>query len=154
MEGVLIMPDDNRLDLTVDLDKLGTDLLKDVKAATEQVKQRNADDKAKEAKSAEKEQSKKLQVVIIAAAAVILLIVAYFTVFAKDDASAPATHSTVVPGAQSNTSAPIRTPGVTQPGASRTNRPANANPAVPAGRSNQATDRPSDDYEQPNDPGM
>ena len=77
------MPDDNRLDLNGDLDKLSGDLLKDVRAATEEVKHRKASDAEKDRRKDVRERDRKLSIIIIAAAVVVLIVIAYFTVFAR-----------------------------------------------------------------------
>ncbi|MHB9037883.1 MAG: hypothetical protein ACYC64_14590 [Armatimonadota bacterium] len=142
------MPDNDRLDLSMDVDKIGDDLLKDVKAATEQVKKRRDTDKAQEAKSAEKAKTRQLSAIVIAAAAVVLVLIAYFVIFAKPDA--PAGSPT---GPYTQTQTP--TPAIKPPGAP-TAVPSTTPPARPmpsTGRGSQ-TNHPSDDYEQPSDGGM
>lgn len=137
------MPDDNRLDLSVDLDKIGEDLLADVRKAAEEVKSRRASDKAKEAQSAEKEKTRKISAVMVAIGVVALLVIAYFAVFAKTEAPAPKTYQTRTP-------APAIKPPAVTPQTSST-RPQTTTtvpmqqPPRPGARSNQ----PSDDYEQP-----
>ncbi len=77
------MPDDNRLDLDGDLKKLSGDLLNDVKAATEEVKQRKASDAAKDRKTATKETDRRIAIIIVAAAAVLMILIAYWLVFGR-----------------------------------------------------------------------
>jgi len=72
------MADNNRLDLDGDLQRLSGDLLKDVAAAAEEVKQRKASDAEKDRRNASKEKDHRLSLAIIAAAVVVLLVVAYF----------------------------------------------------------------------------
>jgi cytoskeletal protein RodZ len=136
------MPDDDRLDLSVDLDKIGEDLLADVKKAAEEVKSRRASDKAKEAKSVEKEKTRKLSAVMVAIGVVVVLVIAYFVVFAKTQAPTPTTYS------QIRTPAPaIKPPAVTPP-ASNT-KPQTTTPMQPPSRPGANANQPSDDYEQP-----
>jgi cytoskeletal protein RodZ len=133
------MPDDNRLDLSVDLDKIGEDLLADVKKATDEVKNRRASDKAKEAKSEEEEKTRKISAVVVAIGVVIMLVIAYFVVFAKTEAPAPTSY-------QTRTSAPaIKPPAVTP----SNTKPQTTMPMQQPSRTGVNTNQPSDDYEQP-----
>ncbi|MEN6357807.1 MAG: hypothetical protein ABFD83_12075 [Armatimonadota bacterium] len=136
------MPDDDRLDLSVDLDKIGEDLLADVKKAAEEVKSRRASDKAKEAKSVEKEKSRKISAVMVAVGVVVVLVIAYFVVFAKPEAPAPTTYQTRTPAPA------IKPPAVTPP-VSNT-KPSTTMPMQQPSRPGSNTNQPSDDYEQPN----
>lgn len=77
------MPDDKRLDLNADLDKMTSDLLKDVEAATKEVKSRKAADKEKDRRRAIKEKDRKTQVIIIAIAAVLLLAIGIWVTFGR-----------------------------------------------------------------------
>lgn len=127
----------------MDLDKIGDDLLDDVKKATEEVKNRKASDKAKQAKAAEKEKSRQLSAIIVAVGAVVLILIAYFAVFAKPEPpAAPA------PGTQSRSTAPaIKTP-VAPPSTPKV-QVVTPNTTRRSGRSSQVVGQPSDDYEQP-----
>ena len=130
------MPDKNRLDLNEDLNRLAGDLLKDVKAATEEVRQRKVDDAKKDRRSAVREKDRRLSVIIIAAAAVVLIVIAYFTVFAR----------------QSGTQAPL-TLTKPQTGNTRIVPPTGANPVPrtpprPAPNPNNQPNPPND-YDQP-----
>jgi len=137
------MPDDNRLDLSMDIEKVGDDLLADVKKATEEVKSRKASDKAKEAKAAEKEKSRRLSAIIIAVGAVVLLLIAYFVVFAKPEPPASG-----VSGAQSQSPAPaIKAP--VAPSSAPKVQVVTPNTTRRSGRNSQVVGHPSDDYEQP-----
>jgi hypothetical protein len=130
------MPDDNRLDLDGDLQKLSGDLLKDVKAATEQVKQRKASDAAKDRRTASKEKDRKTAIIIIAAATIVILIVAW-CVMASRPAPAPPNPAYTMP--QTNTRiAPRR--GNAVPTA-----PPRRTPAQP--NNNQSA--PPNEYDQP-----
>lgn len=127
------MSDSNRLDLSNDLDSL----LQDVKAATEEVKQRKEKDKLNEARAAEKEKSRKLSTLIIAAAAAVLLMTAYFTVFARPAAQEIKTQAPPVTMVQPHV-------GVTTPNADRSSNQVNMPPPSSAPQT-----QPSNDYEQP-----
>ena len=139
------MPDDNRLDLSVDLDKIGEDLLADVKKAAEEVKSRQASDKEKEARSVEKEKNRKISTVLIAVGVIIAVVIAYFVIFSgKAQAPPPTSYQTKTPAPA------LKTPAATPQPAPR------AMPATPAPTPQQSrpgarpnTTLPSDDYEQP-----
>lgn len=77
------MPDDTRLDFDApdDMEQVKNDLLKDVKDATRQAKQRKADDKARDAELATKGRDRTLMYIISAVAAVVILVIAYFVTF-------------------------------------------------------------------------
>lgn len=77
------MPDDRRLDLNSDLDKVASDLLKDVEAAAKEVKQRKAQDREKDRRSAMKEKDRKTSVIVIAIAAVLLIAIASWLTFGR-----------------------------------------------------------------------
>jgi len=98
------MPDDKRLDLNQDLEKISSDLLKDVKAATEEVKQRKASDAEKDRRNAAKQKDRKTSIIIIAAAAVLMVVIAYWVVFGRQpqeqatpNYTPPQTNSRVIP---------------------------------------------------------
>lgn len=148
------MPDrDRKLDLSADLGDMHADLLKDVAAATEQVKKRQAADRAKEAEQAAKASSRKTSALLVAIGAVLVLLVSYWIVFARQGSP----QETVSGGSGSPTASqtqtvngqiqpPIVTPAPTAP-------PARIAP--PVGRDSQASQRPPEGYEQPGyDPGM
>jgi hypothetical protein len=130
------MPDDNRLDLNEDLQKLSGDLLKDVAAATEEVKLRKASDAAKDRRTASKETDRRTSIIIIAAATVLIIIIAYWLVFARQPQAQP-TPAYTAP--QHNTRMPART-GNTVPRTPPRPAPANNN-------NNQAN--PPNAYDQP-----
>jgi len=84
------MPRDNhRLDLSSDLDRLASDFLKDVEAATKEVKQRKAADAAKDRQNAVRAKDRRTSMIIIAAATVVLILVAYFAVCAREPQQPP-----------------------------------------------------------------
>lgn len=131
------MPDMRRMDMSNDLDSL----LRDVKAATEEVKQRQDDDKRKEARAAQKEKSRKMSTIIIGVAVVALFVLAYFVVFAgsNDQSSQP----------NSYTSRPAPRVIINNSPQSNSSRSANNVVPVPPTRPRNV---PPDNYEQP--PGM
>jgi len=142
------MPDDNRLNLTNNLDQLDDDLLKDIHAAAEEVKKRQESDKAKEIRAAKKSETNKYSALIIGVAAAVLLLIAYFVVFAKPDAgSGTSSNSTYVsPKVTVNTTQPSQKKPVTVPTVPVT--------PMPGRHDSQITKHPKDSYEQPSDPGM
>lgn len=142
------MPDDNRLDLGGDLDKLTGDLLKDVTAATAEVKKRKEKIAAQDAKEAEKTKSRKTQMLLVAIGAVVVLIISYLMVFAKpqeDQTDKWANKQQV----QTQQATPITSPGATRSTATTTRHSAGG----VAGQGSQVVEHPSDEYEQPSDDG-
>ncbi len=77
------MPDDDRLDLSSDLEKVSKDFLKDVEAAASEVKQRKAADKERDRKVATRAKDRKISMAIIAGAALVLIALAWWLVFAR-----------------------------------------------------------------------
>ena len=140
------MADNKRVDLGGDLDQL----LQDVKAATDEVKQRQDADKVKDARDAKKEQSRKISGLIIAVAAVVIVVIAYFAVFAKPEQGVPLPSTKRVPAP------PIKI-NTTQ---TKPASPVRGVPVVPTVTTNQGrrsgtlTNRPPNDYEQPGGRGM
>ena len=130
------MPDNDRLDLNGDLDKLSGDLLKDVKAATEEVKLRKAADAEKDRRSATRDKDRRLSLIIIAVATIVLIMIAYWVVVARQpDGGAGTAYTrpkTAPPPITQPTVAPKRPP-----------RPA------PGGRANNQQDAPPNEYDQP-----
>jgi cytoskeletal protein RodZ len=129
------MPDDNRLDLNDDLQKLSGDLLKDVAAATEEVKQRKESDAAKDRRGASKEKDRRNSIIIIAAAAVLIIVIAYWLVFARQPQAQP-------------------TPTYTAPQKDTRMRPPTGNtvprtPPRPAPTNNNNQSNPPNEYDQP-----
>lgn len=149
------MPDNNRLDLGSELEKISGSFAADVNAAAAQVKQRQAADKAKEAKQADKAQSRKMSAVVIAVAAVVLLLMSYWIVFGQGEGSDNPTS-----GANSAVRAPqpearITTTSPTSVTTQAPQAPPKAYSPV-GGGSSQTVEQPQDGYEQPGDacPGM
>jgi len=83
------MPDDNRLDLNGDLDKVAGDFRKDVEAATKEVKQRKAADLEKDRRSATRVKDRKLSMIIIAVAVLVLLLTAWLVSARSPQATPP-----------------------------------------------------------------
>ncbi|MGC8863902.1 MAG: hypothetical protein ACP5R5_14185, partial [Armatimonadota bacterium] len=79
------MTDDKRLNLDEDLDKLTSSLLSDVKAATDEVKQRQAAARQAEQRSAAKAKSRKLSAILVGIGAIIVLLLSYWMVFARPE---------------------------------------------------------------------
>jgi hypothetical protein len=132
------MPDDkNRLDLNKDLGKLADDLLKDVQAATQEVRQRKASDAEKDRRNAARRKDRRLSAIIVIAAAVVLFVIAYFTVFARQ--SGEQVHLTLTQPQRQNTR-------IVQPNA---NRPAPRTPPRPASNPNPNQANPPNEYDQP-----
>ncbi len=119
MEGSESMHKHNRMNVSGDLDAL----LRDVQAATEEVKQRQDADKQKDIQAAEKQKTKKSSLMIIAVATVVLLVAAYFVVFAGPNVK----NSQTVYGTSSNAMAP--TPNITA--VTSTNNNARPNTTLP-----------------------
>jgi hypothetical protein len=131
------MSESRRVDLTQDLDSL----LLDVKAATEQVKQRQEADKRKQVNAAKKEKSTKQSALIIGIAAVALIVLAYFVVFANSN------NNNSIQASASSVSTPAPQVSVKAPGA-----PIGSGPStnrMPVTTPTRAANVPSDTYEQP-----
>ena len=145
------MSDNKRVDLSKEFGGIGSDLLKDIEAAANQVKKRKADDKAKEAREAKRKESTKISAVAIAAATVALFVIAYFVVFGM-----PGNNPQAVTEASSQ---PVQPTKVVTPTASSTTGN-NAPKALPTQPPLQTTaPRPArsaqpQGYDQPSDPGM
>ena len=129
------MPDMKRVDMSNDLDSL----LRDVKAATEEVKQRQDDDRHKEARAAEKERSRKLSAIIVAVAAIALFVLAYFVVFAGSNYDA---------GQMGGTITQHPTPHVSVGASTTRSNTSNSVSNIPPIRP-QPQNVPPDNYEQP-----
>ncbi len=138
------MADNNRIDLSKDLEELSQALLKDVAAATDEVKQRKAAIKKEEEAFVQKGQSRKLMGILIGAAFVVLILLA--VVFAKprgqsgQAATAPAPVQSPIKTTATVTSTTTRT------GTSLPNSGAGATVGS-GGRDSQLVHHPSDDYE-------
>jgi len=139
------MADENkRLDLSGDLDQITNDLLSDVKAATEEVKQRRAADKVKDQKNAEKEKDRKISVLIIVAAALVLIVIAYFVMNGRQDAQQANTYTPPPTTERANVKINPRSVTGARPQA----------PARPMGQDSQQA-HPQNEPEQPSqDSGM
>jgi len=149
------MPDnDNRLDLSSELEKVSGSFAADLNAAASEVKSRKDADKAREAIQAGKAKSRKISAVVIAAAAVVLLLLSYFIVFGQggnsDDVASGTTTRVRVPTAASQP--PSANPAFVTPKAPQAPPKANS----PVGGSSQTVEQPPDGYDQPGDvaPGM
>jgi len=146
------MADDNRLNLSEDLDQLQADLLKDVKAATHEVKQRHAAIKAQEVTEASRAKSRKTQMLLVAIGAIVILLLSYWMVFARPQGQDQiATNNTGTAVTQPAKTSTVATPTTTPTTTPRYNGAGGA----PAGRDSQVVEHPSDDYESPHgDQGM
>lgn len=151
------MADDRRLniDLDDDLEAVKNNLLRDVAAATEAAKQRQASDKARDAELQSKSKDKMLMTIIIAVAAVLILGLAYWMVFARGDTQ-PAdssnsgnrpSFSIPAPGGGTTSTPPA---GVQPPSV----RPQPApHPSITTPRSEPVHRNPSDTYDEGADSG-
>ena len=147
------MADDDRLNLNEDLDKLAGNLLTDVKAATDEVKQRQAAMKQAEDQSGARAKSRRLCAILVGVGAVVVLLLSYWIVFARPDGNGP---SQAACGPRSSQGQRPPKVAITCPGTARSTGSA-AGPAAgaPAGRDSQVVEHPSDDYEPPSgDSGM
>jgi len=147
------MADDKRLNLDEDLEKLAGNLLDDVRAATDQVKQRQAAARQAEQLSAAKAKSRKLSAVMIAIGAAFVLLLSYWMVFARPEGTG-ADHASKA--ASSQVQQPPKV-AISSPRTSGYGRPAAAGPSAgtPPARDSQLVEHPSDDYEPPSgDSGM
>ncbi len=145
------MPDDDRLDLSHDLEKIGSDLLKDVQAASKEVQQRKAKIAAEDAREAGKAQSRKTSMVLIAVGAVVVLLISYWMVFARPADEQPRTPMTT----SQTTGTQAKGTAITNSGATPSTTPTTpprAGGSV-AGQGSQVVEHPSDEYEQPSDDG-
>ncbi len=143
------MPDNNK---KLDLNAIDNDFLRDVQAATEQVKKRQADDKAKAVNEAKSAQSRKTSALLIAIGAVVVFLLSYWVVFGREG------------GAESDVAGTIGTPAQQSQAANGKVQPPCVNCAptappaqgtIPAARSSKNVQHPPDGYEQPSDdPGM
>lgn len=131
------MPDDNRLDLNADLDRVAGDLLKDVEAATKEVKTRKAADREKDRRNAVKDKDRKTSVIIIAVAAIVLILIASWMTFGRQPAGTPVSSNAVT---QQNSKINI-------PASNVSNVPKAPPTAAPARRGNnqQGNEQPYDD---------
>ncbi|MGI6296805.1 MAG: hypothetical protein ACOX3G_12085 [Armatimonadota bacterium] len=108
------MPDDNRLDLNSDLEKVSKDFLKDVEAAASEVKQRKAADRERDLKVATRAKERKVSMAIIAGAALLLIALAWWLVFARQpEAAEPIRPPVTVANPKLNP--PVNRPAVPRP---------------------------------------
>lgn len=80
------MSEDNKrlnLDADLDLEAIKSNLLKDVEAATQAAKQRQHEEKTRDARAKAKAEDKNLKIAIIGGATVVLLLISYWFVFIK-----------------------------------------------------------------------
>lgn len=138
------MADDNRIDLSKDLEELSQSLLKDVAAATDEVKQRKAAIKKEEEAFVQKGKSRKLMGVLVGAAFVIIILLA--VVFAKPGGQGGPTVNAPAPQPPPiKTTATVTAPNA-RPGTSLPTGGAGATVGSGSGDS-QLVRHPSDDYE-------
>jgi hypothetical protein len=140
------MADDGRLDLNAELEKAQNDLLSDVKAATDEVKQRQAARKLDADRSVERAKSRRLSALLVGIGAVVVLLLSYWIVFARPDQSGPP-QATRTAASQSRRApaVAIKCPGTAPSRASAAGGAA----STPAGRDSQLVEHPSDEYEPP-----
>ena len=147
------MPDDKkRYDIDLDFNGPAADLLKDVEAASNAVKQRRTDDKVQEARTVQRSNSKKTSAVLISVGAVVVLLLSYWIVFAKPqcDVTGPggSTSAQCQPAQPTKIAIPL-------PTKSSAHTPQSSVPTGAVGRDSQVVVHPPDGYEQPNEePGM
>lgn len=136
------MPDNKRLDLNADLERMTSELLKDVEAATKEVKTRKAADAAKDRRNAIKEKDRKTQMIIIAIAAVVLLAVGIWFTFGRQSGTAV---NSAGPVPQQDTKINVSTDTKKNTAATTSKIP--TRPASPAQHSAQqgSNDQPYDD---------
>ena len=147
------MPDNNnRLDLSSELEKVSGSFAAELNAATSEVKKRQDADKAREASQADRAKSRKISAIVIAAAAVALILLSYFIVFGQGSNS-----DDVASGTGTNVKATAGQPSSASP-AYVTQKAPQAPPKAysPVGGSSQTVEQPPDGYDQPGDtaPGM
>jgi len=145
---------DNRIDLSNDFSVISDDLLKDVQAATAEVKKRKETIAAQEAREAQALKSKKTSLVLVAIGAVLVLLISYWVVFARSDEGTSGQLNAGIGGQNPPAAKVIVNPGVTQ----------NTGTTPPstyrfgggaAGQGSQVVEHPPDEYERPtDDPGM
>ncbi len=147
------MADGNRVDLSGDINNIGTEFLDHVESAAAEVKQQLEAAAEKKRKQEQATKNKRLMTAAIAIGAVLVLLISYVIVFGRADQGGAASESI-------RTSAPpprIADPTAVSPQNTR-QRPGTAVPQrryTPGTPDSQVTDRPSDEYEQPGqDAGM
>ena len=147
------MADDNRLNLNEGPDEPAGHLLSDVKAATDEVKQRHAAIKQAEDRGSARAKCRRLSAILVGVGAVFVLLLSYWIVFARPDGNSP---GQAAGGPRSAQSRPAPTVAIRSPGTARsTGSAAGPVAGAPAGRDSQLVEHPSDDYEPPSgDSGM
>jgi hypothetical protein len=143
----------NRIDLSDDFSGISDDLLKDVQAATAEVKKRKETIAAQEAREAQAVKSKKTSLILVAVGTVLVLLISYWIVFARSDEGTSG-QLNAGSGVQTPPAAKvIVNPGVTQN--TGTTPPAYRSGGGAAGQGSQVVEHPPDEYERPtDDPGM
>ncbi len=146
------MADDRRLNLDDDSDELTGNLLKDVQAAAEAVRQQRAAVKEEEKRAAAATKSKKQIGLLVVVGAFIVFLISYWIVFARPDnapnqsVSRPASMQS-----QENPKVKISTPVTHSYSAPASAPAAGVQPAKDA----QVVEHPTDEYEPPSgDAGM
>jgi len=130
------MPDNDRVDLSADLDRMKDEFLEHMEAAAEEVKQQLARQSA---------------IIAGAVGAVVILLVSYWVVFGRSDANNTAANQTSYPSTKVRIADPVKTPSSTP------NKTGARVPAAPVRQrhDSQVVEHPSDEYEQPGqDSGM
>lgn len=148
-----IMSDDKKIyDIDLDFGSASNDLLKDVEAASNAVKQRRTDDKVKEARTVQRSKSKKTSTVLIAVGAIAIFMLSYWIVFAKPEQDAIGSGGNSSVQCQQTQPTKIAMPIPTKP---TTSTPQASMPTGAVGRDSQVVVHPPDGYEQPSEePGM
>jgi hypothetical protein len=143
---------DDRLDLSGDLEKVAGDLLKDVEAATNEVKKRKQTIAAQESREAEAAKSRKTSLILIAVGTVLVLLISYWVVFARGGGQ----NGTVGNGAQSAQTQTSSKTAITCPNATQsTTQTTRQSGGGAASQGSQVVEHPPDEYERPtDDPGM
>lgn len=131
--------DSHRLDLNADLENLAGDFLKDVEAATKEVKARKEADAAKDRRKAVRAKDRRTSLIVIAAATVVLILAAYWMVSAREPQQVP-----VAVVAPQRVNPPIST---SRSAASVGQRPTAPRLTPPTSASTQRPQRPANEYD-------
>ncbi len=144
---------DKRIDLSDDFSLISDDLLKDVQAATAEVKKRKETIAAQEAREAQATKSKKTSLILVAIGTVLVLLISYWIVFARSE-EGTSSQLGAGGGVQNPPAAKvIVNPGVTQN--ARTTPQTYSSGGGAVGQGSQVVEHPPDEYERPtDDPGM
>ncbi|NLN76510.1 MAG: hypothetical protein GX139_09375 [Armatimonadetes bacterium] len=121
------MSEDNRLDLSSDLEKVSKDFLKDVEQAAKEVKQRKAADREQDRRVVTRARERKISIAVISAAVILLLGIAYWLVFARQPQNAVPVNQPVT----------VANPKVNLPVARPPSRPVPARPSQDRGQRHQ-----------------